>query len=274
MIPISNLVPPSAGNPAETAMYQRVQNEFPKLVQEYSSLKEADGGKVLNTDIARELSPEYRADRTRSADIHEPASKFVKELYAKKLSEETPQGHDKRVVFTAGGTGAGKSTALEKLADTSAMVKRAEMVYDTNMNRMDSADKKIQQALASNRKASLMYTYRDPVEALTGGALPRAMRMEREQGTGRTVPLSEHLKTHIGSRDTIEQLAEKYKDHPDVAIHVIDNSRGRGNATVSSLDKLPKHNEKETKERLSDALQREFAAGRISKAVYLGTKHG
>ena len=98
--------------------------------------------------------------------------------------------------------------------------------------------------------------------------------MEREQGTGRTVPLNEHLKTHIGSRDTIEQLAEKYKDHPDVAIHVIDNSRGRGNATVSSLDKLPKHNEKETKERLSDALQREFAAGRISKAVYLGTKHG
>ena len=275
MNPLVSLIPGAlqeiASNPAEAKYFDRIKNDYQGLVKEYAKLEDSKGGRVINTDVARELSPEYRADRTRSADIHEPSSKLAKMMYAAKLANPTPKGLQKRVIFSAGGTGAGKTTALDQLAEVDPIIKKAAIIYDTNMNSLDSADKKIQQALDARHQAMIAYTYRDPVEALTGGALPRARRMEEKLGTGRTVPLSEHLKTHIGSRRVIEQLAEKYKDNPNVAIKVIDNSRGKGNAIASSLDNLPRFNENELKGKLQDALQREYASGRISHAIYAGT---
>ena len=270
MNPLASMAP-APSNQAEADYYSRIKNDYRGLMKEYAQLEDSKGGRVINTDIARELSPEYKADRTRSADIHEPSSLLAKMMYAEKLAAPTPKGLQKRVIFSAGGTGAGKTTALDQMAEFDPVIGKAAMIYDTNMNSMDSAEKKIKQALDAKHQAMIAYTYRDPVEALTGGALPRAKRMEAKLGTGRTVPLTEHLKTHIGARKVIEQLAEKYKDHPNVAIKVIDNSRGKGNAIPSSIDKLPQLDENELKGKLQDALQREYAAGRISHAIYAGT---
>ena len=261
---------PQSQNPIEQEYFDRLNNDYLNLRQEYAALKDSGGGKILNTDIARELSPHYLSDRTKSADVHEPSSQFIKRVYAEKLSNPTPKGMDSTVVFTAGGTGAGKTTALEAVKNISESVKRAEMVYDTNMNKFETSDKKIQQALRANRKVSIIYTYRDPVEALQNGALKRASRQEKEFGSGRTVPIGEHLKTHIGALKTINELQQKYKDHPKVKIQVIDNSRGAGKSAVSSLDKLPKLNENEVQRRLYDTLERARSSGAISENTYRG----
>jgi hypothetical protein len=90
-------------------------------------------------------------------------------------------------------------------------------------------------------------------------------------GTGRTVPLSEHMKTHLGARQVIEQISKKYRNNPQVQIRVIDNSRGAGKAQLSSLDKLPKLKENEVRKGLQDALERAKKSGAISDAVYRGT---
>lgn len=258
-------------NPIEQAYFARLQNDYPGLVQQYAQLAESDNGRTLNTDVARELSEHYRADRTRSADVHEPSSAFVKRLYAEKLAQTTPEGMEPTVIFTAGGTGAGKTTGMEIVKKMDSRAGKAEMIYDTNMNSFDSADKKIKQALDAGRKVNIIYTYRDPIEALENGALKRAKRMEETSGTGRTVPLSEHAKTHIGARQVIEQLAKKYAKNDKVQIRVIDNSRGAGNAIVSRLDKLPKLNEDQIRKGLRDALERAKKSGAISDAIYRGT---
>jgi hypothetical protein len=219
------------------------------------------------------MSPEYRMDRTRSADVHEPSSAFVKQMYAEKLSQDTPPGKHNSVVFTAGGTGAGKTTGLQEAQKVNQNIQNAEIVYDTNMNSFDSADKKIQQALKAGRNASIIYTYRDPVEALENGALKRASRMEAEMGTGRTVPIDEHFKTHAGSREVMEQLQAKYGDDHRFHMMVIDNSRGPGNAAVvSGLDKLPKLDHTVVRKGLNDALESQFKSGKISRAIYEGTR--
>ena len=102
----------------EQEYFDRLDNDFEGLKSEYAQVVNArgenvtDGGRILNTDDARELSPHYRADRTKSADVHEPASAFVKQMYADKLANPTPPGMDNKVIFTAGGTGAGKTTGL------------------------------------------------------------------------------------------------------------------------------------------------------------------
>jgi hypothetical protein len=262
-----------SGNPIEQAYFDRLANDYTGLASEYAALPSTDGGRILNTDDAREMSPEYRADRTRSADVHEPSSAFVKQMYAEKLSSPTPPGKDNTVLFTAGGTGAGKTTGLQEAQKVSQGIRDAEMVYDTNMNTFESADKKIQQALKAGRKVGIVYTYRDPVEAMEGGALKRASRMEAEMGTGRTVPIDEHFKTHMGSREVMDRLQEKYGDDHRFHMMVIDNSRGPGNATVvSGLDKLPRLDHNEVRKGLNNVLEKAYRSGSISQAIYEGTR--
>lgn len=270
--------PQLSGNPIESAYFDRVANDYEGLKSEYARLTNEKGenttrgGRLLNTDEARELSPEYRADRTRSADVHEPSSALVKQMYADKLSKPTPSGMSNLVLFTAGGTGAGKSTGLQMIENEHPSLKSAEILYDTNMNSFDSADKKIKQALDAGRKVGIVYTYRDPVEALENGALKRASRMEADIGTGRTVPLDEHFKTHIGARDVMGRLQAKYGDDHRFEMMVIDNSRGHGNASVSSLDKLPKLDHTQVRKGLNDALENAYRTSKISRAIYEGTR--
>ena len=266
-----------AGVPAESlaepvptpdqALRQRLNGDPAQLFADYAALPDSKGGRVLNTDTARELSPEYLADRTRSADVHEPASAMVKALYAKKLSEPTPEGFNRSVLFTAGGTGAGKTTAVRGF---DGFGNPPEIVYDTNMNTPASAEQKVQQALDAGRKVTIMYVYRDPVEALTHGALTRAERQAREFGSGRTVPLAEHAKTHTGVRPVMEALAEKYKNDPRVNIRAYDNSRGKDNGAFVDLANIPKVGQNGLHERLQAALHQEHQAGRISDATRAG----
>jgi len=244
---------------------KKIGKNWDGAVKYYNSIPNTDGGRILNTDEARELSSAYRADRTRSAEVHEPASQFIKDLYAHKLSQPTPAGYKPVVLFTAGGTGAGKSVSL-RAADPQDLASKAEIVYDTNMNNVPSATAKINQALSAGRNVRIAYTYRDPVEAMTGGALPRAMRM------GRTVPLAEHIKTHVGAYATVSSLQKIYADNPNVQFRLFDNSRGPGNAAqVLTVDDLPKMADNGLEGRLHEALNQARTSGRISEAVYQGT---
>ncbi len=165
-------------------------------------------------------------------------------------------------MFTAGGTGAGKSSVA---AVTGPMMDTADIVYDTTMSTFKSSDEKIQQALASGRSVTIAYVYRDPVDALVNGALPRAM------GSGRTAPLKVLQESHTGSRKVIQQLAEKYAGDERVTIFAIDNSLGRGNARLVSLDKIPEVSENGLEEKLNEALENAYAAGAITEQVYRGT---
>jgi hypothetical protein len=249
------------------ALEERRIFDYDNLVKEYNALEESKGGKVLNTDIARELSPEYAADRTLSASVHDPSSALIKQLYAQKLAQ--PAKPNSTVLFTGGGTGAGKTTALENAFPN--LSKQAEMIYDTNLNNFDSAVKKINQALKTGRNVNIAYVYRDPVESLTVGALTRAEDMKKKLGSGRTVPIEEHLKTHVGVREVIPQLIEKYKDNPNVSIGAVNNTLGKGNARASTLEELPMFNPEGMGAKLRDALENELKAGKISKETYEGT---
>lgn len=259
---ISRPVAPTVGTDIARNLQSKIDSNFSKAVEEYAALPDSNNGQIINTDIARELSPEYRADRTRSAEVHEPASAFAKRVYAEKLAAPTPEGKSPVVLFTGGGTGAGKSTGLKLLGDKAI---EAEIIYDTNMNTFESANTKIKQALNAGREVAIVYTYRDPVEAMANGALPRAERM------GRTVPIENHIETHLGSRAVIEKLVEAYKDDSRVDFSIIDNSKGRNNAHLTTIDKIPKIDENGLKGKLNETVQSQYEAGTISEATRNGT---
>lgn len=242
------------------ALTKKIAADPAAAVREYNGLKGTDGGRVLNTDYARELSEHYRDDKTRASDVHQPASQFVADLYTQKLKAFATTGHEPLVLFTAGGAGAGKSSSLET-PEGRLLKAKADIIYDTTMSDPEWAEWQIQQALDAGGKAAIMYTYRDPVEALTGGILPRAMK------NGRTIPLDVHAGSHVGARSTIEKLRQKYAGDSRVEFIAVDNTRGQGNARVVNFDALPLVEEDGLRERLQDALEAEFKAKRISEAV-------
>lgn len=252
------------GRVYESRLARQIDQSIDRAMADYAKIDGSEGGKILNTDLARELSADYRADRTRSAAVHEPASYLVKQIYERRLAE--PALPNERVIFSGGGTGAGKTTGFEAAARVDPTLRDAKIIYDTNLNGLESSVKKIDQALASGRNVDILFTYRDPVDALKSGALPRAMRM------GRTVPLNEHAKTHVGSLDTLRELQQRYADNDRVTIRVLDNNHGKGGAKLSSVEALPRLDYNTVLGDLNAALEAEFAAGKISRAVFEGTK--
>src|SRR6266542_3823165 len=169
-------------------------------------------GKEINTDNVRELSTDYAtggmdaedpmtvAARTRWGDaVHEPASALTREIFHRALGKEPAPDRRKQVVFTAGGAGVGKTTSIRKVADLTHAVEAAEIVYDTILSSFRSSVERITQALDAGRMVSIVFVYRDPIEAF-----PR--------------------------------IVENYKDDRRVAIAVIDNNRGAGDGTVADLE--------------------------------------
>lgn len=223
---------------------------------------------IVSGDEAKYAVPGMSASK--SQKYHEPASQFAKAYYKHLLKD--PDTVDLPVMITAGGSGAGKTTALKKeFADTSTDPNDYAAIVDTNLTNVKSAVSRIEPALASGREVHVKFVYRDPVEAYSGGVIPRATE------EGRAVEAGTHAETHAGSIDTIKEIADKYKDNPNVKIQVIDNSRGHNNSTPVSLDFL--HNKSYTKGELEtkihQLLDNHLAQGKITNeqhTIFKGQK--
>ena len=238
---------------------QKIFSDFDKAVEEYSGLPDTRNGKLLDTDQARELSPEYRADRSLAPKVHEAASAFTQRAFETRMAKAPDGG---LVMFMAGGGGAGKSSAEHLLASE---MDRANTILDGTLSSYDKAARNVQLALDNNQSVIITYVYREPVEAMRNGVLTRAMKR------GRTVTIDAVVKGHAGSSKVVRRLQETFGSNPDFLIKVIDNSHGPDGAVVSTLDEVPVVKYEGLKEKLRNATDEEFKAGRISDVVHKST---
>ena len=276
-----------------SAEERRVEARFAKYLETHTdeaiARYTAKYGKEINTDNVRELSIDYapggpeaedpatRRARTKwSAAVQEPASALSKEIYRRALKKSPGPKQRRQVVFTAGGAGVGKTTSIQQVSGLAGMLDAAEIVYDTTLSDFRSVMDRIKQGVAAGRVVSIIFLYRDPIESLVGGVLPRAERM------GRTLPLDVFLDTHMGAAEVLEKIAQTYKGDDRVAIAIIDNSRGRGKAARSNIafvkSAAGKYRREELKATLSAALDEAYEKGKrgekggISEAVYRAIK--
>ena len=276
-------------SPREREVEARFAKYLENNTDEAMALYQAKFGKEINADHARELSRDYAPGGIEATDsqtkaaraawsnaVHEPASALIKEIYRRRLSERAGPDELDWVVFTAGGTAAGKTTAIRSVPKIARVLKSAQIFYDSTLSSSPSSSERVHQALEAGKRVSIVYVHRDPVEAFVNGALSQPDR------GGRTIPLEVFLGTHLGAPRVVLQLAQRYKNDPQVAISVIDNSRGRGKAVVADLDLVRRvahqYSAAELRAKLNQALEEAYekgkrgAEGGISESAYRAFK--
>lgn len=249
----------------ETRFSDKIKSDVDAAVDWYNT----NHGNVINVDDIREYSDDYsKSFNSRgilSEAVHEPASWLGKEIFKRKLADPINKND---VIIMAGGTGAGKTKSIANLPSIQQkLINDASIVYDSNLDNIKTATTRIGQVIDSGRNATVVYIYRDPVEAFVNGMLPRANK------EGRTVPLINHASTHLGSQKTVKELTTLYKNNPKVNFIIINNSKGKGQAEISTIDELPKvkYTSEELEKKLYDELNKERSAGKISEFTYFGS---
>jgi hypothetical protein len=224
-------------------------------------------GTEIGTDNAREIvSVDYAESleaRTKwSRATQKPAGALSDYLFEEALRNPDP-ARRRVVMFTSGGTGAGKTTAISALPGLS----NVQFVYDSNLGSKKSSVQKMDAAKAAGNQVEVFFVHRDPVEALANGVLPRAMY------EGRVVDLEAHARMYRDAAENFAYLCRKYSGDPNVAFRAIDNSRIPEPPRPMPLEEAVRirYSTSDLRPKLVATLEREYAAGRISESVYRAT---
>ena len=238
----------------------QVDNNLDELVQAY----ENEFGRKLDLDDARELFDDFAESPASRAEygtaVHGASARVIDELFDRRLAEPVPPGTPRpEVVFTAGGSGSGKSSitsvAGQRLDD-------ADFIVDSTLAKYETAQSRISQVLDSGRDVNISFVYRDPVEAFVEGVLPRAAE------TGRIVPIEAFAAIHNNVRTTIGRLADEFGDSGRFSLDIYHNRTNQAPRVIDNIDDLPVSQVDNLTETLYGHLDEAFNNGQISREVY------
>lgn len=255
----------------EAKFIKDLQDNFYEREAQYLADRKLSGPahNTVSNDNAKDLSPDYNKDKESRGQFapaaHEPASAFVKQVYTD-LLHRPPKSNE--VVFTGGGTGAGKTTAIETVKEYQDMTEKADVVYDSNLANFESSKKKIDEALKTGRRVTIVHVHREIEDAFKEGVIPRMHRQ------GRVVPITEHVTRTFEAYSTNGQLQKEYAGNDKVHFRFVDNSLGLGKAIKSTYEKIGKkvylYDTKKVQNDLTEYVKQEYKHGRITEKQFKG----
>ena len=257
-------LPRVVNDPVAERFNEQVGADPEAAIAQYRQLPDSKGGKVLNTDIFRELSPDYRDNRTLSSSVQETSNALNELMYQRALRDT--MGQDGQWVFTGGGAASGKSAGLSDEMENS-----FDLVVDGTLANFEKASTQIDQALDSGKAVTIVYVDRPPEKALPL-LLKRAGDMENELGSGRTVPLDIFLGAHRDARESIKKIDNKYKNDDRVAIEIVNNHGAQGEEFLTTVDNISEMDYNTSLPKVTQALEDAYEQGKISESIYLATK--
>lgn len=211
----------------EARFAAQIQERLDAMIAEYL----ARFGTVIDTDRTRELCADYsatKATRTRfSRAVYNPAKALADEIYRRQIRKAAPP-EGWRILFTSGGTGAGKSTALAWLSEEPATDEHYDILVDGTLSDHQAAQAKIREALALGHRVTVIHVFRAFAETVRL-VVKRAIEM------GRAVTLDNIAATHFRSRETLFKLLEEFGSR--IKVRVLEN-RGDEPSRLISLPEL------------------------------------
>ena len=246
--------PAVVNDPIAVRFNEQIAADPQAAIEQYKLIPKTKGGKILNADLWRELSPDYLADRSRAQNVHEPASAMNKVLYQQRLVED--MGQEGVWVFTGGGPASGKSAGLSDAAEDA-----ADLVMDGTLAKFDKSVGLIDSAADSGKAVEIVYIDRDPQKAVT-------QMLDRAIDEGRPVPLDVFLDSHRDARSSIKRMVERYADDPRVTIEIWNNQGGKGEQFQTTIDNLSEMDYDTALNESLKVVDEYYATGKIDKKLY------
>lgn len=230
---------------------RKLQQDPEQYLAEYA----ARFGNLLNADDAATLFDEYNQDRARYRVAVHPAATWIRdELFRRALLVRAPEGGN-RVVFTAGGNAAGKSTALAFTRDSWG----AQIVLDSTFSNPEHARRLVDQAIAADKRVGILYVDR-PLEDAFGGMLERSGR------EGRLVTIGQLITSHRGAAQTMRELWREFSQDTRFQFRFVDNSAEA--PRMGTIELAEQEDYTEVRGRLYALLDAEYQAGKITEGAY------
>jgi hypothetical protein len=196
---------------------KRANDELDADFEAFAKRYEAEHGRTLDADRAKELFRDYSAtSATRakhSSAVYPPAQRLVDKLFERWVNEPGAGP----VVFTSGGPGAGKTRLLEHIKG--AMPVAPSVIMDGTLSDTNRAAANIAAARKAGKKVVIWHVNREFSDAVNG-VIDRAL----DPANGRAVPLHVTASKHAGARRTFQELRQKFANDPGVTFEAQNTS--------------------------------------------------
>ncbi|RYD27376.1 MAG: hypothetical protein EOP87_21265 [Verrucomicrobiaceae bacterium] len=173
---------------------------------------ESKEGRERYTAITTEGAPTYGRDRL-WREIHN-------------------RGDRRKLMFTAGGIAAGKSSVV-----TDEVIAAQDLVYDATLRETDWAISNIEKAIEMGWEVRIVYVQR-PIDLAIQGAVDRAGQQ------GRSFPLADLPAAHRDAQRSIVEIAKRFEGDPQVEIQLwLNSGKNREAPTELFLQQIDKSGE-------------------------------
>jgi hypothetical protein len=181
------------------------------------------------------------------------------EQYSRTLADKSHPERD-QAIFVTGAPGAGKTTAVMANGEPAQDVR---VIYEGQLANPQTSIPKIQEAIEAGVKPTIVAVNVPPEIALQN-------TLDRFEIEGRGASIHTIATIQSGLPDGLQQIRDRFGDQVDFL--VIDRSNGLNNSTElagwEQLDRLQKGTYDQIRDRLSESLQQQFDAQRISNDAY------
>lgn len=251
----------------EAAAFSKIDKQLDKLIDKHKKLDGTFGGKLVNPDDLRPIIHDEtkfgKYKGTEAHTVHEPASELANYIKQQYINDIRP---DDVTVWTSGGPGNGKTTAIQSVDPS--VFKNMKFGYDSVLGNFEKAVKDLDGVIKRGGAAYVPYVFRNIEDAWIEGVVGRAI------SKGRTVPLEVFLDGMEKAWKNIIQLDKHYKNVPSVRIRFIDNRVKNGTPKTISIEEVKKLNFTNLKEKYMNKLKaltkEKLDSGEISPEIYKG----
>lgn len=240
-----------------------VEGEAESLKEAYRALPQAQGGRYVAADLAKELFTDFNqsqeARNRYNGPVHNSAAVLSTQLFEDAVRNHV-DGKQTRAIFLTGSPGAGKTTSVMhegRLQDD------VRVVFEGQMYNAQAAAQKIDVALAQGLRPEIMVVHPKPETALEN-----TFRRFDHEGRGASTMVMAKIQGNLP--DGLAEIHRRYGNR--VRLRVVDTSslgqrlNREGWREISTLRSYG--NEEQIKARLDAHLERHRAAGTITDACY------